>query len=72
MCVPLYQQRVYIHYSVMISFIYAGGRMGSVSQSAVLPSLLAAPTLATKCVLIWTTTDAARAPTATGGVETLE
>ena len=42
--------------------------MGSVSQSAVLPSLLAAPTLATKCVLIWTTTAALRVPTATGGV----
>ena len=46
--------------------------MVCVSQSAVLPSLLAAPTLATKCVLIWTTTAALRAPTATGGVETLE
>ena len=43
--------------------------MGSVFQSAVLPSLLAAPTLATRCVLIWTTTDAARAVIATGNVE---
>ena len=46
--------------------------MGCVSQSAVLPSLLAAPTLAIKCALIWMSTAALRAPTATGGVETLE
>ena len=43
--------------------------MGSVFQSAVLPSLLAAPTLATRCVHIWTTTDAARAVIATGNVK---
>ena len=42
--------------------------MGSVSQSAVLPSLLAAPTLATRCALSWTTIAAPRAATATGGV----
>ena len=43
--------------------------MGSVSQSVALPSLLAAPTLATNCVLSWTTTAVVRATTATGGVE---
>ena len=43
--------------------------MGSVSQSAALPSLLAALTLATKSALTWTTTAVIRASTATGGVE---
>ena len=43
--------------------------MVCVSQSAVLPSLLAAPTLATRCALSWTTIAALRAATATGGVD---
>ena len=46
--------------------------MGSVSQSAALPSLLAALTLAiarTRSALTWTTTAVIRASTATGGVE---
>ena len=43
--------------------------MGSVSQSAVLLSLLAALTLATRSALTWTTTAVIRASTATGGVE---
>ena len=43
--------------------------MGSVSQSAVRPSLLATLTLATRSALTWTTTAVIRASTATGGVE---
>ena len=43
--------------------------MGSASQSAALPSLLAALTLATRSALTWTTTAVIRASTATGGVE---
>ena len=53
----------------MIFFVYAGGRMGSVSQNVALPSHFAHPTLATKCVLNWTSTAVPRAATATGGVE---
>ena len=53
----------------MSLYMYAGGRMGSVSQSAALPSLLAALTLATRSALTWTTTAVIRASTATGGVE---
>ena len=43
--------------------------MGSVSQSAVRPSLLATLTLATRSALTWTTTAVIRASCATGGVE---
>ena len=62
---------VHIIHAVMISLVHAGGEMGSASQSAVLPSLPATPTLVTSCVLSWprTTTAVVRATTATGGVE---
>ena len=57
------------HLLTMLLYTYAGGRMGSVSQSAVRPSLLATLTLATRSALTWTTTAVIRASTATGGVE---
>ena len=57
------------HLLTMLLYTYAGGRMGSVSQSAVRPSLLATLTLATRSALTWTTTVVIRASTATGGVE---
>lgn len=58
-----------LYHSRALYLIYAGGRMERVAQSAALPSLLAAPTLATSCVLSWTATAAARVNTATTSAE---